>query len=274
MRIDAHQHFWRYTPDAFPWIDERMGVLKRDFLPRDLQPILQEAGIDGTIAVEARPTVAETDWLLSLAAMHPFIRGVVGWLPLASPEVDAHLERYSTNVLLKGVRHALQGEPDGYMSGPAFNRGIGALERHGLTYDVLVYERQLPEVLNLVDRHPRQTFVIDHLAKPNMRDRRRARWTELMRHLALREHCYCKVSGLVTEAVWDQWTDEQLTPYWETVLGAYGPERLLFGSDWPVALLATTYERWSSIAESFTAILSSDERALVLGGTASEIYRL
>jgi L-fuconolactonase len=274
MRIDSHQHFWRYDPEQYPWIDDRMAALRRDFLPEHLAPELEATGIEGTVAVEARPSVAETEWLLSLAATQRFIRGVVGWVPLDSPDVDRELERLASNPLLKGVRHALQGEPDGFMSRSEFDRGIAQLARHHLTYDVLVYERQLPQALDLIDRHPRQLFVVDHLAKPNRQDRRRARWGDQMRLLAMRENCYCKVSGLVTEAAWDRWTVEQLMPYWETVLETFGPDRVAFGSDWPVCLLATTYERWHAVVQRFAEVLSDEEQARVFGKTAAEVYHL
>jgi len=275
MKIDAHQHFWHYTPEAFGWIDDRMQAIGRDFLPEDLLPQIRAAGLDGVVSVQARQTVEETRWLLELAHTHAFIKGVVGWVPLVSPDVGGVLERFAGDDLLAGVRHVLQDEPDDdYMLRADFNQGIDLLQRYDLAYDVLIFERHLPQTIAFVDRHPDQRFVIDHVAKPRIQDGVMAPWNSHLKRLAERPNCYCKVSGMVTEADWCTWTEADLRPYWETVLEAFGPSRLLFGSDWPVCRLACDYARWYQTVAQFIAPLSDAEQARILGGTAADIYRL
>jgi L-fuconolactonase len=275
MRIDAHHHFWRYDPAQYAWIDETMSVLRRDFLPAHLAAELRQAEIGGAVSVQARQTVAETAWLLELAERHDFIRGVVGWLPLASPTVREELARFAPNHRLKGVRHVLQGEADDeYMLRADFNAGLDAMRPFGLAYDILIFERHLPGTLKLVDRHPNQVFVLDHVAKPRIWDNLLQPWKDLIRDLARRENVYCKLSGMVTEADWQRWTPQQLRPYAEVVLEAFGPRRVMFGSDWPVCLLAATYEGWKETFEGFVASLSPSERECVWSGTAIEAYKL
>jgi L-fuconolactonase len=212
-RIDAHQHFWRYSPETHGWIDDSMAVLKRDFLPEDLQPLLKRRGYDGCVAVQAELSVKETGWLLDLAGQHPFILGVVGWVDLCAADVAATLAPLARRTKLKGIRHVVQGEPDDFMLRPDFQRGIAALGPLGLKYDILVYHRQLPAALALVERFPEQPFVVDHLAKPDIKNGLREPWAAQMRALARRPNVSCKVSGLVTEADWRTWTVDQLEPY-------------------------------------------------------------
>jgi L-fuconolactonase len=274
MIVDAHHHFWRYDPVQYDWIDDEMAVIRRDFLPDDLRNAIQAAGVDAVVSVEARQSLAETDFLLEQARLHAFIAGVVGWVPLVSPTVAADLERLAAHSKLKGVRHVLQGEPDGYMLRDEFNRGLRALRPHGLAYDILIVERQLAQAIELVDRHPEQVFVLDHIAKPRIRAGEMEPWRAQIRELARRPHVSCKLSGLVTEADYRAWTPEALQPYVETVIESFGPTRVLFGSDWPVCLVACAYDAWVRLVRAYVARLSADEQRAILGGTATRVYRL
>jgi len=274
MRVDAHQHFWRYSEKEYGWINDAMAVIRQDFLPADLLPLLREAGIATTVAVQARQSIEETEWLLKLAREHDWIAGVVGWVPLVDPKVDEILERLSSDSKLKGMRHVLQGEADQYMQRDDFHAGIAWLERYSLTYDVLILERQLAAAIQLVDLHPTQLFVLDHLAKPLIAGHELEPWRTHIRELARRPHVVCKLSGMVTEADFDTWTPEDLRPYMETVLDAFGPERLLFGSDWPVCTVASSYMRWVSVVRDFVEQLTVDEQAAIFGRNATKIYRL
>ena len=274
MRVDAHQHFWQYTSQEFGWINDPMAAIRQDFLPADLLPLLDEAGIAATVAVQARQSLAETKWLLELADAQPRIAGVVGWVPLVDPNVEHILETLCKNPKLKGVRHVLQGEPDEYMARDDFNSGIAMLRRHSLTYDVLILERQLPAAIRFVDKHPEQPMVLDHIAKPLIAAHELEPWRTRIREIAQRPHVFCKLSGMVTEADFRNWTIEQLEPYVETVLDAFGPERLLFGSDWPVCTVASTYDRWISVVKQWIAGLSANEQEMILGGNAQQFYGL
>lgn len=275
MVIDSHHHFWRYNPREYGWISESMQVLRRDFLPPDLQKVLTTAGVDGVVSVQARQSLGETEWLLELADKQDFIRGVVGWVPLCSADLRGHLERLIARRKLKSVRHVLQDEADDqFMLRPEFDRGIAALKDFGLRYDILIFERHLPHAITLVDRHPEITFIIDHIAKPRIRENILSPWRENLAELARRENVYCKLSGLATEADHRSWTQAQLRPYMETALEVFGPRRLMFGSDWPVCLLACGYERWFDIVSGFASRLSGSERERLSGGTAVEAYGL
>lgn len=274
-RIDAHHHLWRYAKEEYGWITEDMSALARDFLPEDLRQELLPSGVHGSIAVQARQTLEETTWLLKLADEFDFIRGVVGWAPLASPEFPALLERLQGFEKLKGLRHVIQDEPDDdFMNRSDFNSGVALLKRYGLVYDILIFERQLPAAISFVDRHPAQVFVLDHIAKPRIRDHEIEPWRMNIRELARRENVYCKVSGMVTEANWKNWCLADLQLFFDVVLQAFGPKRLLAGSDWPVCLLATTYRTWFSTVEEFVRPLSLSEREMILGGVTSEVYSL
>jgi L-fuconolactonase len=275
MTIDAHQHFWHYDAREYGWIGEDMKVLRRNFLPGDLRPLLRGSGIDGTVAVQARQTLAETEWLLDLAEQHEFIRGVVGWVPLTDPCVEAHLERFAGRPLCKGMRHVLQDEADDfYMLRADFNAGITKLKDFGLVYDILIYERHLEQTIEFVDRHPDQVFVLDHVAKPRIRERKIAEWRVQMEDLATRENVFCKLSGMVTEADWKTWSTAALRPYFDVVLNAFTPNRLLFGSDWPVLRLAAEYGQWVDLLRGEISGLSESERSGIMGGNAVKIYRL
>jgi L-fuconolactonase len=253
-----------------------MEVLRRDYLPEHLEASLYEAGFDGSVVVQARQTEKETAWLLELAGSHPFIRGVVGWVPLVDPRVEAPLERYASDERLVGVRHLLQDETDdAYMLRDDFNRGVSTLRRFGLVYDVLVHPRHLENVLRFVDRHPDQPFVVDHVAKPIITARAFDEdWARGMRALAERPQVTCKLSGMVTEVRDATWSSALLGPYVDVVLEAFGPRRIMVGTDWPVCLLRCSYVDWVRAAESLLARLSSAEGAAVWGGTARRVYGL
>jgi L-fuconolactonase len=274
-RIDAHHHLWRYRKEDYGWIGPGMEALARDFLPNDLETQMRVCGIDGSVVVQALQSVEETDWLLELAAGSSFIRGVVGWAQIASAEFPGVLERWRGNLLLKGLRHIVQDEADDdFINRADFNAGIAALAQSNLIYDILIYERHLPAAIKFVDRHPNQIFVLDHIAKPRIKDHQLEPWGSNVHELAKRENVYCKLSGMATEADWQNCTAADLRPYFDLVLNAFGPKRLIFGSDWPVCLLACTYGRWFDTVHEFVAELSGAERELILGEVASEVYSL
>jgi L-fuconolactonase len=274
MRVDSHHHLWLYTPGEYGWIGDSMSILQRDFLPADLERESAAAGIDATIAVQARQTLGETQWLLDLAEKSNLIRGVVGWAPIAAEDFPATLETLRQNPLLKGLRHVVQAEPDGFLDAPAFNRGIASLFPTGLVYDVLIFSRQLPEATRFIDRHPNQSFVLDHIAKPGIKTNAFAEWNKDIRELARRDNVSCKLSGMVTEADWHTWSPAQLQPYFDTVLEAFGPSRLMFGSDWPVLTVACNYPRWIETVATWLAPLTPTERAQIDGETAARVYSL
>ncbi len=275
MWIDAHQHFWRYNPDEYGWIDDSMARLRRDFLPLDLQPEIESAGFDGCVAVQARQTLEETRWLLELAANSQFILGVIGWADLQSDNVRSQLKKFSDNPKQLGVRHVVQGEPDDrFMLRAEFQRGVAALEEFGLTYDILIYPRHLPVAAEFVKRFPQQRFVLDHLAKPFIKRGEIEPWRSNLRRLADFSNVYCKLSGMVTEADWQAWTVEQIAPYLKTALECFGAERLMIGSDWPVCTIAGSYARTMNLVIEFLKGYPDAERDAVLGGTAAKFWRL
>jgi L-fucono-1,5-lactonase len=275
MRIDSHQHFWRYELAAYPWIGERMGVLKRDYLPGDLEPLLRASGFDGTVVVQAQQATAETDWLLALAEDNAFIRGVVGWVDLRAANVDEALERYAARPKLVGVRHIVHDEPDDdFLLRPDFRRGVGRLRAYGLVYDLLLFPKHLPRAVELVNELPEQPFVLDHIAKPFIRDGLVSPWREEIQKLASFPNVSCKLSGMVTEARWSEWQPADMQPYLDIVLEAFGPSRLMIGSDWPVCLLAGNYARTMGVVVDWANRLSSAERDAVLGGNAARVYGL
>ena len=274
-RIDAHHHLWRYRSEQFDWISDEMVHLRRDFLPEDLEPLVHAAQIDGTVAVQSRQTLEETYWLLQLAAERSWMRGVVGWAPIASPGFPTLLDELRTYRGLKGLRHIIQDEPDdNFILGEAFDAGIATLRGTGLVYDILIHERHLPQTIRFVDRHPDQVFVLDHLAKPRIRAGEYEPWATGIRELARRGHVFCKVSGMVTEADPRHWSPADLEPYWQTALEAFGPRRILVGSDWPVCELASAYTRWFDVVRQWTGQLSTAEQDAILGGNAITVYRL
>ena len=273
--IDAHHHLWRYTPAEYGWIDEEMAALRRDFLPKDLIEAMVSASIDGTIAVQARQTLEETRWLLDQADDCEAIRGVVGWAPIAGEEFPACMEEFDGRAKLKGLRHVIQGEEDEhYILREDFNSGIRTMAGSGLVYEILIYEQHLADTIYFVDEHPEQVFVLDHVAKPLIAGGVMQPWASRMTELGLRENVWCKVSGMVTEADWKSWTPETLKPYLDVAVEAFGPARLMAGSDWPVCLVASGYEQWWGVLRDYFAPFSEAERASVFGGTAIEVYGL
>jgi L-fuconolactonase len=273
--IDSHHHFWNFTEADYGWIPPEWSTIRRDFLPDDLQKEIATAGVDGVISVQARQSILETDWLLGFAAQHAFIRGVVGWLPLSDPTIETHLDHYAANPKLRSLRHVLQGEADdAYMLREDFNRGISSLTRRGLAYDILILERHLPNTIAFVDHHPSQVFVLDHIAKPRIATGELEPWAKNIRELARRPNVACKLSGMVTEADVATWTPAELQPFFDVVIDAFGPARLLFGTDWPVCLAGVGYSRWKQIVEQALSTLSEQERAAVLGENAIRLYRL
>jgi L-fuconolactonase len=272
MQLDSHQHFWRYDAAQYPWIPKD-SPLHRDWLPADLAPLLASAGLDGCIAVQARQTVEESRWLLALADEAPIIRGVVGWADLRSERVGEQLDALARHPKFRGVRHVVQDEPDvNFMLGAEFMRGIGHLHHFGLTYDLLVYPQQLPAAIELVKHFPEQPFVLDHLAKPPIKARELSPWREQIRELAHAPNVMCKVSGMVTEADRAAWQPADFTPFLDVVSEAFGEDRLMFGSDWPVCLLAGSYARVFALAEGYFSQLPEAARAKVFGGNADHFY--
>jgi L-fuconolactonase len=273
--IDAHHHLWRYTPAEYGWIDETMEALRRDFLPEDLKAAMSSAGIDGTIAVQARQTLEETRWLLDLAESNDVIRGVVGWAPIAGEEFPGCMEEFDGREKLKGLRHVIQGEKDEhYILREDFNSGIRTMAGSGLVYEILIYERQLEDTIYFADEHPEQVFVLDHVAKPQIAAGVMEPWASRMKELGQRENVWCKVSGMVTEADWKTWTPETLKPYLDVAVEAFGPARLIAGSDWPVCLVASGYAQWWQVLRDYFAGFSEAERVAVFGGNAVEVYGL
>jgi L-fuconolactonase len=274
-RIDAHHHLWRYSPQEFGWLDENMAALQRDFLPVDLMREIVAAGIDGTVVVQARQTIEETRWLLQQAAECAAIRGIVGWAPIADADLPRFIEEFEDKPKLKGLRHVLQGEKDeNYILREDFNSGIRAMMGSGWVYDILIYERQLPQAIEFVEAHPKQVFVLDHIAKPLIAAGQTQPWCERIRELARRENVWCKVSGMVTEANWSGWSAETLRPYLDVVVEAFGVDRLMAGSDWPVCLVASAYGSWFDVLRDYFSNFSETERGAVFGGTAAEVYGL
>lgn len=275
MKVDAHHHFWHYNSEEFAWIDDSLSELRRDFLPADLEREIKSVGIDGVVSVQARQTMAETQWLLSLADEHDFIKGVIGWVPLADAKIREHLAELALHNKLKAVRHVVQAEvEDDFILREDFNRGVAHLKEFGLVYDILIYERHLPHTIEFVDLHSDQIFVLDHLAKPRIKAGLIDDWATNLRKLAQRPNVYCKLSGMVTEADFDSWTIENLKPYWDVVLHAFGPARMMFGSDWPVCTVATEYVAWYEVVKQLAEQLSEVEQTQLFGTTACNVYQL
>lgn len=276
MNIDSHQHFWKYSAAEYPWMGEELAMCRRDLLPLDLEPLLDAAGLDGSIAVQARQIPEETDFLLDLAAKHPRVLGVVGWIPLCSPEVGRYLEPYAAHPKVVGFRHVIQDEPDDdFILRPDFQAGIRELGRYPLCYDILIFEKHLPQTITFVDQHPQISLVLDHIAKPEIHANQfSTTWAKNIRQLAEREHVTCKLSGMVTEVRGGIWDAEMLRPYFDTVLEAFGPQRLMFGSDWPVCLMRSSHQQWVETVNSWIAPLSADEQSAIMGGTAARVYGL
>ena len=275
MRLDSHQHFWKYNPVRDQWITDEMAVIRRDFLPEDLFPELRANQIDGCIAVQADQSEDETQFLLNLARQNSFISGVVGWIDLRAENVSECLAVLSRNKKLRGFRHIVQAERDDcFMLRDDFVRGIGSLSQFGFTYDILIYPRQLPAAIELVARYPHQSFVIDHLAKPEVKARRTEPWAQHIREIATNPNVYCKVSGFITEADWKTWQPNDFMPYLDTVFEAFGTDRIMFGSDWPVCLLAGTYSQVVHLVADYTENFSTTDKDKIFGLNAAHFYRI
>jgi L-fuconolactonase len=275
MLIDSHQHFWNYNREEFDWINDDMRSIRKSFFPKDLKATLSDTEVEGVVSVQARQSLEETEWLLQLASENEFIKGVVGWVPLADKNLPEILNRLKDNHLLKGVRHVIQGESDpDFILKTKFNIGISHLKKYGLTYDILVLAHQLPNTIRFVDLHPNQPFVLDHIAKPEIKNNEIRIWEKHIKELGRRENVSCKLSGMVTEADFTTWTEDQLKPYFDVVLEAFGPARLLFGSDWPVCLAATNYQAWLTLVKKWISELSNKEQEQILGKNAKSIYKL
>ncbi len=275
IRIDAHQHFWHYHPDTHSWIGEEMSVLKRDFLPTDLEPLLSDAHIAGCVAVQASTTEEETHFLLEQATRYDFIQGVVGWTDLQDYNIRQHLQQWASYPLLKGFRHVVQSEPDPYfMLQPAFLRGVKALAEFGFTYDLLITEQQLPVALQFISYIPEVKVVVDHLAKPDIAHKSIASWQDNMRSLAQYPNVFCKISGMVTEADLQHWQPADFTPYLDTLAEVFGPDRLMTGSDWPVCGLAASYEQVMQIVTAYFQSFSAEDQSKIFGRNAIAFYKL
>jgi len=275
FKIDSHQHFWRFDPVRDAWINEDMRVIQRDFLPEDLKKELDQQSINGCIAVQADQSEADNAFLIELAAMHPFIKGIVGWVDLQADNIEETLQFYSQYKIVKGFRHVLQGESNrALMLEPAFKRGIGHLKQFGFTYDILIFRDQLQYAAELCTLFPEQQFVLDHIAKPDIRNQVINDWAPGIRDLAKNPNVCCKVSGMVTEANWQNWKAEDFTPYLDVVFESFGIERLMFGSDWPVCNVAGGYAAMIDIVKSYLSQFPEDQQALFWSQNASTFYRI
>ena len=276
MNIDAHQHFWQYSREEFGWIGEQEQVLQRDFLPSDLKVIFEQNNVDGCIAVQARQSMEETEWLLSLAEHHAIVKGVVGWIDLSAVDLQHRLDQFSAHQALKGFRHVLQDEPDpDFMLAPEFINGVRTLAKNNYSYDILVFSYQLAEVCKFVSQLPVMRLVLDHIAKPQIAAGVGYElWCTHINELASYQHVYCKVSGMVTEASHNNWQPEQFTKYLDVVFAAFGPERIMFGSDWPVCLLAAEYQQVKAILENYVKQHYPDHLSQVFGKNAIDFYQL
>jgi len=275
LKIDAHQHFWKFDLVRDSWITEEMSVIQQDFLPEDLRPLLQQNGFDGCILVQAAQPEVENEFLLDQAQQHDFIKGVVGWVEFQAADIEDSLAHYSRFSKLKGFRYVLQGQSNkALMLEPAFKYGIHKLAKYGYTYDILIYPDQLVHTEVFVAAFPDQLFVIDHLAKPHIKDNRYDEWRQDIKSFAGHEHVYCKVSGMVTEASWGRWKKEDFSPYLDTLVETFGIKRLMFGSDWPVCLLAATYEETLGVVTDYFSSFSQEDQAQLFGGNAAKFYKL
>jgi len=274
MQIDSHQHFWQYNPSEYAWINDQMKVLKTDFLPAQLLRELTATGFDGSIAVQARQSMEETNWLLQLADLHPFIKGVVGWIDLQSEEVEKQISDFAKHPKAAGVRHVIHDEADPeFMLSPPFLHGVKLLEPHQLAYDLLIFPIHLDTTIQFI-RHfsERQVFVIDHIAKPLIKKGILSPWKKKMAQLSRYPNVYCKVSGMVTEADWENWRPEDIKPYLDVIFEAFGPDRIMIGSDWPVCLLAGQYSEVMNVVTNYITDLSESEKMKIMGWNAYRAY--
>jgi len=275
LKIDAHQHFWVFDPVRDSWINDEMRIIQRDFLPAELEFTLKQNGMQGCVAVQADQSEEQNSFLLSLTEGHDFIKGVVGWVDLRAANIEERLEHYSHTKLMKGFRHVLQGETNrALMLEPDFKHGISLLSKYGFTYDILIFPDQLKYADQLAKEFPNQRFVLDHIAKPYIKDDKIDEWAADMKQLGTNPNVYCKASGMVTEADWHNWTNDTFTKYLNVVFEAFGTDRVMFGSDWPVCLVAAEYQQMKGILEAYTQQFTADEQDKVFGGNAVEFYGL
>lgn len=272
--IDAHQHFWKFDPVRDAWIDESMQVLRHDFVPDDLAPLLKENKIEGSVAVQADQSEDETLFLIDHATKNSIVKGVVGWVDLKNKNLEERLSYFSQYGLLKGFRHIVQGQPAGFLNDPTFRKGVQSLSRHGFTYDLLIYQNQLPEAIDFVSSLHDVRIVLDHMAKPSIAEGEISEWKKNITRLASIGNIHCKLSGMVTEARWHQWKYEQFVPYLDVVVEAFGPSRLMFGSDWPVCLLSASYHQQLEIVQKYISKLSADEQEQIKGRNTINFYHL
>ena len=274
LKIDAHHHIWDYDPVQHAWIDDTMAVIQRSFTPADMEPLLQEAGIDGTVLVQVNQNLRENMVFTEAAEANPFIRGVVGWVDLLAADLEDQLDELRDLPKLKGFRHIAQAEPADYLSRSEVVRGIRQLGKNGFTYDILIKPHQMEAAIELVRTCPAQPFVLDHIAKPYIKAGEIDTWRKLMNTLGAMDNCYCKISGIITEADWHSWTAEQIRPYLDVALEAFGSRRLMFGSDWPVCLVAGSYREVVNLAADYVKNLSVQEQQDFWGGNAIRFYGL
>ncbi len=274
MTIDAHQHFWQFDPIRDAWITDDMAAIRRDFLPADLEPVLAQNGIDGCVAVQASQTEAETEFLVNMARAYDIMKGVVGWVDLQSSTLPDRLTHFAQYPQIKGYRHVAQAEPADFLTRPAVVAGIRTLAEFNLTYDILIYPAQLKAALHLVRAVPEVNFVIDHMAKPNIKKQDISCWSNFMAALAKEPNVCCKLSGLVTEADWQHWSKRDFFPYLDVMFDYFGPDRLLFGSDWPVCLVAANYTQVKTLIDEYVHPWGEEVRAKVFGGNAVRFYEL
>jgi len=274
MTIDAHVHFWKYDKKRYDWIDHSMKVLQEDHLPEHMALTLKRNGIDGVVAVQAHQSELETHFLTELAKTHPVIKGVVGWVDLQADNVTDRLQHFSQYPVIKGFRHIVQGEPIDFLAREKFRRGIQALQPYNYTYDILIYHHQLKPAIDFVAAFPDLKLVIDHCAKPDIRHKKIDEWKVLMQEIAQYPHVHCKLSGLFTEAAWKEWSAGDFYPYLDVVFEAFGTDRLLFGSDWPVMLLSGIYVQWKSLLEKYMENFTTEDKEKVFGLNATQFYNL
>ena len=273
-RIDSHQHFWKFDPVRDSWIDETMQNIQRDFLPEDLQPLLKENQFEGCVAVQASQSEEETEFLLDLASKNDFIKGVVGWVDLRNENIEERLQFFSDQKKLKGFRHVVQGEADDFMYGAEFRRGIAALKPFNYTYDILIFERQLPAAISLVKDFPNQKFVIDHIAKPDIKSGSIDSWKNGIEEIAKYDNVWCKISGMVTEANWKNWKPEDLKPYLDVIFENFSVDKLMYGSDWPVLNVASDYNEVVKTLEDYISKFSIEDQNKIWFENANEFYKL
>jgi L-fuconolactonase len=275
LRIDAHHHFWKFDPVRDSWITDEMVAIKRDFLPKDLRRLLRQNDFDGSVVVQSDQSETENEFQLENADRNDFVKGIVGWIDLQSENVEEKLAYYSSKKKMKGFRHILQGEAErAFMLKPAFMNGIGRLERFGFTYDILIFADQLKYISQFVAAFPNQRFVIDHIAKPDIKNRSIEEWKSEIEKIARHENVHCKISGMVTEANWKTWKQDDFIPFIDVVIEAFGPNRIMFGSDWPVCLVAGSYKKVLNIVNEYFSSFSHSEQELFFGGNAMRFYNL